>query len=468
MQQIFISYAQDQSHGQHLAEQVQQQLHGAGFVVFRDVSGIAPGTKWAHEIERQLKASKLVVLVVSAKALHSEWVFAECDMAKEHGIPIIPVFAESLSSPLWLRSLQRLDFSHQPDWQRLMQAIGVYISLPVNSECRQSPLPVSLVSTSMQPQPTWAAVMSDDDYGRYADLNVDGVIQRFRWIKRGKFLMGSPESEAGRSENETQHEVALTRNFWLADTACTQALWQVVTKNNPARFQDDHNNPVEMVGWDDAQKFAIELNNLIEGLHVRLPTEAEWEYACRTKIYAPFNFGADITLGQVNYGGNDLELTDQKMPYRQRTVPVKFFPANPWGLYEMHGNVSEWCQDRLGEYPTSLVVDPENLNSGSVCRVLRGGSWKSVKRVVRSAHREGFTTVYRRSHVGFRLAISDRTLHTENVWSRGDKVFIYQGPFRGLDAIFQRYDEEGLAIVSLDILYSKSDLKILVDMLMDV
>lgn len=115
------------STGQRLAEQVQQQLHAQGFAVFRDVSGVMPGTKWAQEIERQLKASKLVVLVVSAKALHSDWVFAEFDMAKEYQIPIIPVFAELLSAPLWLRHLQRLDFSGQPDWSRLMQVVRIHI-----------------------------------------------------------------------------------------------------------------------------------------------------------------------------------------------------------------------------------------------------------------------------------------------------------------------------------------------------
>jgi FimV-like protein len=128
MQQIFISYAQDQAHGQRLAEQAQQQLSSAGFTVFRDVGGVIPGTKWALEIERQLKASKLVVLVVSAKALLSDWVFAEFDMAKEHQIPIIPVFAEALSAPLWLRHLQRLDFSREADWQRLMQAVRSHIN----------------------------------------------------------------------------------------------------------------------------------------------------------------------------------------------------------------------------------------------------------------------------------------------------------------------------------------------------
>jgi hypothetical protein len=137
MQQIFISYAQDQAHGQRLAEQVQQQLHGEGFAVFRDETGVIAGMEWVKEIESQLKASQLVVLVVSSKVQHSEWVFAEFQMAKRMGIPVVPVLAEVLPDlPLWLIPLQHLNFSNQPDWQRLMRTIGTHIPLSANSQPR--------------------------------------------------------------------------------------------------------------------------------------------------------------------------------------------------------------------------------------------------------------------------------------------------------------------------------------------
>ena len=387
MQQIFISYAQDQAHGQRLAEQVQQQLHGAGFAVFRDVSGVIPGTKWAHEIERQLKASELVVLVVSAKALNSNWVFAEYDMALEHAIPIIPVFAETLSAPLWLRHLQRLDFSSQADWQGLVQAINQHIQQP-----SASPQPVRTLQPK-QPPSAWANASGDDQYGHYADLNVKGVIQRFRWLKPGTFLMGSPLSEPERGDNEFQHEVTLTQGFWLADTVCTQALWQTVMGNNPANFQGDKNNPVEKVSWDDAQGFIKKLNSLAPGLHLRLPTEAEWEYACRAGTSTRYSFGNDITKQQVNYDKNV-----------GQTVPVKSLPANPWGLYEMHGNVWEWCQDWYGSYPAEPVRNPEGSQSG-VERVVRGGSWGDGGGGVRSAIRHRDDPALRFNNIGFRLAL---------------------------------------------------------------
>lgn len=388
MQQIFISYAQDKSHGQHLAEQVHNQLQDAGFAVFRDVSGLVPGTKWAMEIERQLKASQLIVLVVSAKALSSSWVFAEYDMALEQGIPIIPVFAESLSAPLWLRHLHRLDFSRQAVWQDLLKAIDEHIRQPAAIKA-----PVIDVESDL-PQPAWASAVGDDQYGRYADLNVKGVIQRFRWLKPGKFLMGSPLSEVDRGDDEFQHEVTLTQGFWLADTACTQALWLAVMGSNPASFTDSPNNPVERVRWDDVQGFIKKLNSLAAGLHLRLPTEAEWEYACRAGTNTLYSFGNDITKQQVNYFKNV-----------GQTIPVKSLPPNPWGLYEMHGNVCEWCQDWYGEYPAEPVTDPAGAGGDTGLRVVRGGSWFNGGRLCRSASRFWDTPDVRDDNLGCRLAL---------------------------------------------------------------
>ncbi|MBU0654435.1 MAG: formylglycine-generating enzyme family protein [Gammaproteobacteria bacterium] len=307
-------------------------------------------------------------------------------MALEHGIPIIPVFAETLSAPLWLRHLQRLDFSSQADWQGLVQAINQHIQQP-----NASPQPAP-TSQPKQPSSAWASASGDDQYGHYADLNVKGVIQRFRWLSPGKFLMGSPLSEPERGDDEFLHEVTLSQGFWLADTACTQALWQAVMGGNPAKFKETPNNPVENVSWDDAQGFIKKLNSLAAGLHLRLPMEAEWEYACRAGTGTRYSFGNDITKQQVNYNKNV-----------GQTVPVKSLPANPWGLYEMHGNVWEWCQDWYGSYPAEPVVDPQGSQS-DFFRVLRGGSWFYNGRSCRSADRHRDDPGFRRSLYGFRLA----------------------------------------------------------------
>jgi formylglycine-generating enzyme required for sulfatase activity len=246
--------------------------------------------------------------------------------------------------------------------------------------------------------------MGLDTYGKYADLVMGGVTQRFRWLEPGTFLMGSPTNEAERSDSEVQHQVTLTQGFWLADTTCTQALWQAVTGNNPASFRDNLNNPVEQVSWDDVQGFILRLNNTVSGLKAILPTEAQWEYACRAGTTTPFSFGANITPQQVNYDGNYPYAGGSKGVYRQKTVPVKSHPANPWGLYEMHGNVWEWCQYWYSYYPSSAVNDPQGDGQGTN-RVVRGGSWLDSGRNCRSAYRLRLVPVARYDFLGFRLAL---------------------------------------------------------------
>ncbi len=232
----------------------------------------------------------------------------------------------------------------------------------------------------------WASEWGQDQFGLYLVLDCRGVRQKFRWIIPGTFLMGSPDSEPERYDNEIQHPVTLTHGFWLADSACTQALWQVVMGKNPAYFQDNENNPVVNVGWNEIQQFITQLNILFPSLSARLPTEAEWEYACRAGTATPFSFGGNITPEQVNYDGNFPYADGQKGLYREKTVPVKSLPPNSWGLYEMYGNVWEWCADWYGDYPRQAVTDPIGPDQGSY-RVLRGGSWDSHGRYVRSANR---------------------------------------------------------------------------------
>lgn len=225
---------------------------------------------------------------------------------------------------------------------------------------------------------------NQDQYGRYLDMTLDNVKQRFRWIEAGTFLMGSPDDEPERNSNEKQHSVTLSQGYWLADTACTQALWQTVMGNNPSKFKGD-NLPIEQVSYLDIQEFISRLNEKT-GKSYALPTEAQWEYACRAGTTTAFSFGDTVTPEQVNYDGNYPYGNAKKGLYRQKTVAVKYLPPNAWGLYEMHGNVWEWCNDWYDDYPNEPVTNPTGASKGT-SRVLRGGSWFRNARSTRFARR---------------------------------------------------------------------------------
>ncbi len=286
---------------------------------------------------------------------------------------------------------------------------------------RNLPLPGALPDLP----PPWACAFGDDPYGLWAEFTVGDARQRMRWVEPGTFRMGSPDDEAERADHEgPQHLVQITRGFWLADTACTQALWlAVMGGKNPSGFADDLLNPVEQVSWDDVvvgtgeqgkgPGFFDRLREWLPGSDPALPTEAQWEYACRAGSGEPFAFGKTVTTDQVNFDGNYPYGAAPKGPYRNHTVSVKALPANRWGLYQMHGNVWEWCADPLRDYAATAageksVVDPGlegEAEPRSARRAVRGGSWLGVARGARSAYRRAFVRSVRRGDLGFRLAL---------------------------------------------------------------
>jgi formylglycine-generating enzyme required for sulfatase activity len=238
--------------------------------------------------------------------------------------------------------------------------------------------------------------------GDVTTIDLGGVEMRFAWCPPGTFLMGSPAGEPERRDDEAQHEVTLTKGYGLGIHPVTQAQWQVVMGNNPSHFKGD-TLPVESVSWYVWQEFVKKLGEKT-GRPFRLPTEAEWEYACRAGTTTPFHFGETISTDLANYDGNHTYGQGNKGVYGQKTTPVGSFPPNAWGLYDMHGNDFEWCRDWYGPHSSSDIIDPQGANSGTA-RVLRGGSWYGYPGGCRSACRGGLGPGGRNHILGCRVLL---------------------------------------------------------------
>jgi formylglycine-generating enzyme required for sulfatase activity len=251
-------------------------------------------------------------------------------------------------------------------------------------------------------KPTWVSDYGKDDYGLWCEFQVprrDGkgmVTQRMRWIKPGEFMMGSPKGEKGRENESPQHPVTLTQGYWLADSQVTQELWTSIAGKNPSRFPGD-TNPVEQISWNVCQTWLLKVLKKVPTLQLSLPTEAQWEYACRAGSTSAYCFG-DGPTELTKYGWFDENSERQ-------THPVKQLQPNGWGLYDMHGNVWEWCSNWYGDYAASVQSDPTGATKGTT-RVIRGGSWFNSARYLRSACRDRDDPGDRVVLLGFRLLSS--------------------------------------------------------------
>lgn len=240
--------------------------------------------------------------------------------------------------------------------------------------------------------PAWASGWGQDRYGPFLELTVSDITQRLRWIPPGRFLMGSPEDEEGRYDGEgPQLEVVMADGFWLFDTPCTQALWVAVMGRNPSYFKGNARRPVEQVSWQDVQAFLNRINQLVPGVNLTLPSERQWEYACRagtsTATYGP--------LAEIAWYDDNSERT---------THPVGEKAANDWGLYDILGNVLEWCADLDRPYGVGSPDETDSLKTEAIYRVVCGGSWGDSARNVRADYYDLIPSQNQSVFLGFRCA----------------------------------------------------------------
>jgi formylglycine-generating enzyme required for sulfatase activity len=395
MSDIFLSYAsEDRERVRPLVEALTQQ----GWSVFWD-RNIPGGRTWQEVLEEELQAASSLVVVWSENSIKRKWVMEEADEGIRNRLPIFPVLIDAVLPPLEFRSKQTVNLSAWDGdtksfaFQNLVRNIRKTLGQPT----RLKPLQPTTQETH-EPEPT-EPKPAEGQPGPEPQVKkelTNSLGMQFALIPAGTFLMGSGIAEDGDEDERPQLQVTLSQPFCLQTTPVTQGQWKRLMGENPSFFHEcGEDCPVENVSWDDAQEFIKKLNQMEKTDQYRLPTEAQWEYACRAGSTRSYCFGnGEAELGKYAwYEGNS----------QKSTHPVGRLKPNAWGLYDMHGNVYEWCRDWYGEYPPGPVTDPKGPSAGKY-RVLRGGSWDGEAGDVRSAYRHRLTLGYRYAHEGFRVA----------------------------------------------------------------
>ena len=438
------------------------------FTIFLDRHDIAWGQQWAQRLDDTLGAVTLLIPMITpsffkSEACRGELVrFVEREKQLGRGDLILPVYyvkTPLLDNPHKRRTDELAELIHSRnhiDWRHLRHhplssqpskellaymaeqivaamereaVVGVVAPVPRGEIIRRVPVkpvpPVIAPLSPASPKPEWASASGVDGYGKWAEITVREIVQRLRWIEPGSFLMGAPKSETEGLEHpkwylteRPLHRVSISQGLWLADTACTQKLWKAVMHRNPSYFNGRNRgglqHPVEYVSWSEVQLFLQKITKGLPGCMATLPTEAEWEYACRAGSKTAFSFDELVSTDQVNFNGYCFDYKGEKGEDRERTLPVKALPANPWGLYEMHGNVREWCADRMRDYAAIEYVAEEVKDPGladafqaqvdnNQVYALRGGSWQHDAWCARSAYRDEGGASHSEKNIGFRL-----------------------------------------------------------------
>lgn len=384
MSDIFLCYAsEDRKRLRLLVEALNQE----GWSVSWDRT-IPGGKTWQEVLEELLGTARSLVVVWSKNSINRKWVIEEAEEGIRKRLPLFPVLLDRVLPPVRFRSLQSVNLSAWDGatssfaFQGLVRNIRRTLGQPAELELPK-PAPKKI------PEMDLSEPLSLEKFSNSLEMY-------FALIPAGTFMMGSGTEEEADEDEQPQHQVTLSRPFYLQTTPVTQGQWHQVMGENPSFFREcGEDCPVEHVSWEEVQEFIEKLNRMEGTDQYRLPTEAEWEYACRAGSTGSFCFGDDeAELEKYAWYEKNSETS---------THPVGLLKASPWGLHDVHGNVYEWCQDWYGQYPPGPVTDPEGPSSGEY-RVLRGGSWNGDAEDLRSAYRLRFSPGYRYNHIGFRVA----------------------------------------------------------------
>lgn len=393
MSDIFIAYSRSDA---AIAERLVQYFRQEGWEVFIDKQTHV-GRRWHKEIERELHAAKAVVVLWSASSRDSDFVLEEAEYGKRKDI-LFPAFIERTEFPYGFGRIQTadlVDWDHRTEHAGLVQLLE---SLRVHLD--GSAIELAKIAEPAKPVPIAQAVLKPGQTFRdKLQSGEEGPLMVV--IPAGLFLMGSSESELNRDDDEgPQHEVLVARPFALGVYAVTFAEYDLFCQKTGRVKPNDKNwgrknRPVIFVSWHDAQAYCAWLSEQ-SGKVYRLPSEAEWEYACRAGTTTPFYTGEMINSDQANFDNE-----------RGKTLLVGSFASNAFGLHDMHGNVWEWTQDCWhNNYDHAPVGGSPWLEKGGNCgrRVVRGGSWNNIPQNLRSANRFRLNTDVAIINLGFRIA----------------------------------------------------------------
>ena len=416
--------------------EIANQLKANNINPWLDKWHLRPGSSWQDLLEDQINEIRAAAVFVGNSGL-GPWQMQEIKAFLRAFVnrkcPVIPVLLPNAPQepqlPVFLQGLMWVDFRQrdpEPLGQLIWGITGIKPDLsplilkkPPEEEKNKSSyqLKTFLFQTAQINNNGTEIKRITKNANYFGEDLGDGVTLEMVAIPGGTFIMGSPENEEGYHSSESpQHEVTVPP-FFMGKYPVTQQQWRVVAalpkdkidlKSDPSYFKGD-NLPVECVSWNDAQEFCARLSRMANKTY-RLPTEAEWEYACRGGTTTPFYCGETISTDLANYDGNYTYGQGQKGEYREKTTEVGKFPANPFGLYNMCGNVWEWCEDGWHENYINAPTDGSAWTSPSTeYMLLRGGSWYFYAGSCRAARRDRFSRVFRNYGCGFRVVSSFRT-----------------------------------------------------------